>query len=385
MVTTADVSEIGPSAALSGGEVIDEGGSPVTERGICWAAGEIPTIYDHKTTDGLGPGRFTSQLSGLEGHTRYYVRAYAINEAGTSYGNLLQFTTEPDAVINYTEENGFPVSNVTSLVIDSQDNVWMGTFNGLVRFDGQSWTTFTTADGLPHNRINALALDVEENVWAGTVSDGVVKFDGSTFTHFSVADGLYSDRIYSLYADDDGNILIGTGSNRLTRFDGSSFIHTHINPEAAGPGGHIHAIATGPDGRIWVGSCISGLSVYDGDQWIDRVNNLNVFIRALFADSAGNIWVSSLPLGLFRYAAGEWENFSAPDDTGLSFVYAIAEAGDASLWFGGPEGLAILENEQWWQLTPDDGLPEHGVSALAADSEGHVWAGGARGVSRILR
>lgn len=85
-VKTAEVEDITESEAVSGGEVVSDGGAEVTARGICWSTKQNPTIEDNKTTDGSGVGIFTSNLSNLEHNTTYYVRAYATNEVGTSYG-----------------------------------------------------------------------------------------------------------------------------------------------------------------------------------------------------------------------------------------------------------------------------------------------------------
>ena len=92
-VTTAEVKDITETTAVSGGEVTSDGGGEVTARGICWSTSQNPTIEDDKTTNGSGVGSFTSQIPDLVPNTQYYVRAYATNEAGTSYGEEKTFTT----------------------------------------------------------------------------------------------------------------------------------------------------------------------------------------------------------------------------------------------------------------------------------------------------
>ena len=92
-VTTAAVSQITDSTAVSGGEVSGDTSVPVTERGVCWSQWNEPTTDDHHAVAGSGTGSFTADLTGLLAGTTYYVRAYAVNEAGTSYGNVQTFTT----------------------------------------------------------------------------------------------------------------------------------------------------------------------------------------------------------------------------------------------------------------------------------------------------
>lgn len=93
VLTTANVSGITLKDALSGGNVTSDGGASVTARGVCWNTATIPSTANNKTTDGTGTGSFESTISGLISGTKYYVRAYATNSAGTAYGNEIGFTT----------------------------------------------------------------------------------------------------------------------------------------------------------------------------------------------------------------------------------------------------------------------------------------------------
>jgi hypothetical protein len=92
-VTTTAVSAITGTTAQTGGNVTDNGGAVVTERGVVYATTPNPTVANNKIVSGDGSGAFTSALSGLQGLTTYYVRAYAINSVGTVYGEQRQFTT----------------------------------------------------------------------------------------------------------------------------------------------------------------------------------------------------------------------------------------------------------------------------------------------------
>ncbi len=93
VIATDTVSSITDSSAVSGGNIATDSGAAVTARGVCWDTIPNPTIHGSHTTDSVGTGSFTSQITGLEASTVYYVRAYATNAAGTAYGNELSFTT----------------------------------------------------------------------------------------------------------------------------------------------------------------------------------------------------------------------------------------------------------------------------------------------------
>ena len=93
-VTTTNVSGITNTTATCGGNVVDEGNAPVTERGVCWSTTATPTVDDEHTTDVGGTGSFVATLTSLTPRTTYFARAYATNAFGTSYGPQITFTTK---------------------------------------------------------------------------------------------------------------------------------------------------------------------------------------------------------------------------------------------------------------------------------------------------
>ena len=93
IVVTTDVLQVTETTAVCAGEVESDGGAEVTAKGVCWSKEQNPTIDDNKTTEVGGIGAFTSELKDLASQTTYYVRAYATNEVGTSYGEEKYFTT----------------------------------------------------------------------------------------------------------------------------------------------------------------------------------------------------------------------------------------------------------------------------------------------------
>ena len=92
-ITTDIVTGITSITAVCGGNVTSEGTTSVSARGVCWGTSPNPTISGSYTTNGAGIGGFVSNLTGLLGATTYYVRSYATNSSGTSYGNQVSFTT----------------------------------------------------------------------------------------------------------------------------------------------------------------------------------------------------------------------------------------------------------------------------------------------------
>lgn len=120
-LTTKTLSSIGYTSAISGGDISSDGGADVTARGVVWSTLPNPTTdLSTKTTDGAGIGAYVSTLSGLAPGTSYYVRSYASNEIGTSYGNEITFTSKAlalPALLSYvgyfTQSKIVVESNVT--------------------------------------------------------------------------------------------------------------------------------------------------------------------------------------------------------------------------------------------------------------------------------
>lgn len=92
-VESHSISNITATTASGGGYVSRDGGSAVTARGLCWSTAQQPKVSDSKSVDGSGMGSFTSTITGLNPGTTYYVRAYATNSTGTSYGSQSSFST----------------------------------------------------------------------------------------------------------------------------------------------------------------------------------------------------------------------------------------------------------------------------------------------------
>lgn len=111
-VTTKDVTKITVNSAVCGGNITESGSSDIIARGVCWNTFQYPTIYNNHTTEGTGTGEFTSNIFSLESNTTYYVRAYATNSEGTSYGEQVSFTTSHAIVLATVTTND--VSNITT-------------------------------------------------------------------------------------------------------------------------------------------------------------------------------------------------------------------------------------------------------------------------------
>jgi len=113
-LTTTAATGIATTAATSGGNITSDGGLVIIARGVCWNTSTAPTITNSKTSDGTGMGIFASSITGLQANTKYYVRSYATNILGTTYGNEISFTTPATAVLTLTTTAASSVGTTTA-------------------------------------------------------------------------------------------------------------------------------------------------------------------------------------------------------------------------------------------------------------------------------
>jgi hypothetical protein len=159
VLTTSSVSSITTTTATSGGSISSDGGSAVTVRGVCWSTNINPTTGSSITSNGTGTGSFTSSITGLTPGTVYYVRAYATNGAGTSYGNQVSFTsstsvatlttTSISGITSSSASSGGNITNSGGSTITSRGVVWSTSINPIVSLstktnDGTGTGIFTS-------------------------------------------------------------------------------------------------------------------------------------------------------------------------------------------------------------------------------------------------
>jgi len=212
--------------------------------------------------------------------------------------------------------------NVMALAIDSNNVLWAGTYgNGLVKFDGINWTTYTTSNSLlPSNDIYSLAIQTDTVIWVGTWGSGIGKYDGIFWTIYNTGNsGLTDNDIQCIEIDKQNNVWIAPESNGLCIYDGTTW--SLINQNNSGLSSDcVKAIYVDQNNIKWIGAggpnCgINGLNKFDDSNW------------QLFNSSN-----SGMPVNIFP---------SVPND----LVYAINKDAEETLWIGVWGGGLAAYNE----------------------------------------
>jgi len=175
-ITTELPTNITQSSATCGGTITDDGGLAINSRGVCWSQGNEPTTKDNKSMDGVGTGNFSSCLTGLIPNKIYYVRAYAINEAGTGYGSILPFKTIPSSEGTITDIDGNLYNYIS---IGSQ--VWM--------MENLRTTKYRNGDPISEITQNFEWSNLRTGAYCNYVNSTVnLNLDGRLYNWFAVND-----------------------------------------------------------------------------------------------------------------------------------------------------------------------------------------------------
>lgn len=245
-------------------------------------------------------------------------------------------------------------------------------------------STWQTADGLPMNSVLAMTQTADGSLWIGT-EEGLVRFDGA---EFEVRDrgntpSMDAHNVQALCADVDGTVWAGTYGAGLLRWDGRAFsrLAAEPEPERSRP---IRALARGADGSIWIGTA-GGLERLVGGRrarFAADPGLASAAVQAISPGRDGRVWVATVAwLGVVE--RGALRRFvPAPAPRGV--VLALAEGPDGRLFIGTDQGLFrisadLLSSERV------GGLANDFVGALAVDRNGALWAGTNGGLHRIGR
>jgi signal transduction histidine kinase/ligand-binding sensor domain-containing protein/DNA-binding response OmpR family regulator len=274
-------------------------------------------------------------------------------------------------------EEGLPQNSIQALLQTRDGYVWIGTQEGLVRFNGLEFKVFNKAntDAIRHNDIRALYQDREGAMWVGTFGGGLVRYKDGQFTTYTVQRGLSNNTVTSILQDRYGNLWVGTNEG-LNEFVGERIIaFTRKNGLTDDM---VQAIAEDSDGRL-VLATRSGLDVVVNGRPVGAYPHLisnKTVVKALFRDRAGSLWFGTENHGLFSLNSGKLKHYGAQQGLPNAPVHSIYQDSQETVWTGTEGGgVCRLLAGRFDCYSSRNGLSGDFVESIIQDHEGSLWVG----------
>jgi uncharacterized protein (TIGR02145 family) len=266
VLTTTAISNITETSAQSGGNVTNDGNAEVTTRGVVWEKNQNPTIETNNglSNNGVSLGLFQADLTGLDGNTTYYVRAYATNKAGTAYGNQLSFiTTQSGNIISFNPDLTY--STVTDIegngykTIEIGDQTWMAENLKTTKYDDGSSIPLVT------DNTSWLNLTIPSYCW---YDNDISKKDiyGALYNWYTVNRGNLCPAGWHVPTDEEWTVLttyLGGESVAGGKLKETGTAHWNPNTDATNESGFTAL----PGGMRGNGGVFFDLGYYGGYWW----------------------------------------------------------------------------------------------------------------------
>ena len=276
-------------------------------------------------------------------------------------------------------EQGLPQNTVQAVLRGSDGYLWLGTQEGLVRFDGARFTTYDRRNTpeLRHNSILSLAEAPDGTLWAGTNGGGILcrRRDGTSF-RIGTEEGLGSLVVWSIAFDAAGDAWVGGDGNGVQRIS-KGRADRHIGAAEGLPVQQVRVLAFDPAGALWVGTTGKGVAVCRNGR-VEKVWGEDVLgsglVRGLAVDPAGGVWAATSGGGLTllrgESAARFRESTGFPSDQ----VTALHVDAAGTVWFGTwGAGVGRLRDGVAETIGTREGLSNDQVWAVTTDEEGSLW------------
>lgn len=277
-------------------------------------------------------------------------------------------------IINYTTSDGLLSNSVSTIATDSIGNTWFGTYKGVSKFDGTTWTSFTESDGLVNNGINCIVIDAQNNIWFGT-QGGVSKFDGTNWTSYTTSNGLANDRVDAIVFDNMGNKWFGT-YNGLSKFDGINWTTFTTSNGLIGSENWVFDLVVDKiNNNIWAITW-DGVSIYDGISWSDysHYEHLTSTIYGISIDRYNNKWLATID-GIFKFNGTNWVKQFNNSDYLLSYAHEILFDKHDFIWFTTREGIYKYDGKNISTFTGDNYtmINKTEIRNINIDNKENIW------------
>jgi signal transduction histidine kinase/ligand-binding sensor domain-containing protein len=284
-------------------------------------------------------------------------------------------------------ENGLPYNSVTSIVQARDGYLWLGTYNGLARFDGVKFTVFNTSNTpeLTSNRITSLFEDADGTLWIGDETGVLTAYSHGHFTHVVLGGGWPGEQIIGINADDSGAIWLLNNRGRLYSLKGKTEI---VGGRNADTEYSIPSMARQGNGKLWFlrGAYLGSVEKGQLVPWpLDGQSEANNFQRACASPDGGLLLLGNGRIK--KWTATNTFVDLGPAPWGQDSITCALEKKSGDLLVGTLNaGLFLLSTEgTHQQFTRQNGLSHDWIRCLCEDREGNVWVGTGGGGLAAMR
>ena len=328
----------------------------------------------------------------------------------------------------WTQRAGLPNDQVNALAQSADGYLWIGTPDGLARFNGSEfaysdrgsvpelhdndirylalgidnsllistargglsflhqgyWTERAGRDGgLSEDSIIASQEDSRGRLWVATAGSGLDRFEGKRRLHFDSRNGLPSDRLLSLLVASDGSVWVGTAAG-LARIVNDQVQTISVNAGLL-PSGPVSALAESQDRALWVGTRAGAYRQRSGERQFEKMtpDAIDDVVLAILPDSASQAMIGTAQHGLLVIRDGRSEPIRAESAERAWQVDALLRGHDGSIWVGGSQGLLRLRDTPFGAFGKEQGLSEENAHSVLQTADGDVWIGTHGGLERI--
>ncbi|MDF2447699.1 MAG: hypothetical protein K0R26_203 [Bacteroidota bacterium] len=285
-------------------------------------------------------------------------------------------------------------NHIRSLLIDYENNLWIGTHSGLFKYRGKGFTVYDRQNGLGSAFIYQIVRDKNRNLWFGTEANGVFKFSNGYFKNYSTKQGLLDNKVSAVFPFEDGSVWFGTDKG-VSIFKNEKFTALSSGNRKLEPDGPINCFYRDSKNSIWIGGQ-NGLCVLKKNNVgytatfytlpIDAVEKEGYSVWSIIEDNEGFIWAGTYLDGLYKLEGNAFKHQSITSPEPVTTALDLCKDNFGNIYAATLNGVLMFhpEKHRYKIISEKEGLSSELVYSITLTRDRqYLWAGTNQGINRI--